>query len=125
MTDGGVFEADPYKSTVQAYVTKKQVTPKFHQIFLRGIGCNWMVCVACMFGMQGKDLSSKILGIWWPVFAFVTLGLDHVVANMFIIPLGIFLQTPDVTVGLYIWKGQFYPQQICATALWMYLTKMG
>lgn len=58
-----------------------------------------------MFGMQGKDLSSKVMGIWWPIFAFVSLGLDHVVANMFFIPMGIWQQTPGVTVGLYIWKG--------------------
>lgn len=55
--------------------------------------------------MQGRDLASKVIGLWWPVFAFVSLGLDHVVANMFIIPMGIWLETPDVTVVLYIWKG--------------------
>jgi formate/nitrite transporter len=102
---GGVFDADPYKSEVIAYVTKKQVTPDFHQIFLRAIGCNWLVCLACYLAMQAKDLNSKIVGMWWPIFAFVSLGLDHVVANMFFIPMGIWLGTPGVTVGLYIWKG--------------------
>jgi len=42
--------------------------------------------------------------IWWPTFAFVILGYDHVVANMFYIPVGIFLGAPQITVGLYIWK---------------------
>jgi hypothetical protein len=42
--------------------------------------------------------------IWWPVFAFVLLGLDHVVANMFYIPLAIFEGHPDIHVGYYIWK---------------------
>ncbi|KAJ5994257.1 Formate/nitrite transporter [Penicillium sp. IBT 35674x] len=102
---GGVFEADPFKSTVITYATKKQVTPDFHMIFLRGIGCNWLVCLACFFGLQGHDLASKIMGIWWPIFAFVSLGFDHVVANMTFIPLGIWLDTPGITVGLYIWKG--------------------
>lgn len=46
-----------------------------------------------------------MIGIWWPVFAFVSLGLDHVVANMFFIPMGIWLGTPNLDVGLYIWKG--------------------
>jgi formate/nitrite transporter FocA (FNT family) len=86
-------------------VTKKQVTPNWYQIFLRGIGCNWLVCLGCFFGMQGRELISKIAGIWWPVYAFVSLGLDHVVANMTFIPLGIFQGTPDLSVGLYIWKG--------------------
>jgi formate/nitrite transporter FocA (FNT family) len=87
-------------------VTKKQVTPAFHQIFLRGIGCNWLVCLACYLAMQAKDVNSKIVAMWWPIFAFVALGLDHVVANMFFMPLGIWLHTPGLSVGLYIWKGK-------------------
>jgi formate/nitrite transporter len=103
--DGGVFDAEPYRAEVIAFTTKKQVIPAFHQIFLRGIGCNWLVCLACFLGIQGRELVSKVAGIWWPIYAFVSLGLDHVVANMCFIPLGIFQGTPGLTVGLYIWKG--------------------
>ena len=74
-------------------------------IFLRGIGCNWLVCLACYFGIQGRDLTSKIVGIWWPIFAFVSLGFDHVVANMTFIPMAIWVDAPTITAGLYIWKG--------------------
>lgn len=83
---GGVFDADPYRAETIAYATKKQITPMWHQIFLRGIGCNWLVCLACFLGMQGRNLTDKIMGIWWPIFAFVGLGLDHVVANMYVAP---------------------------------------
>lgn len=102
---GVVFSADPYKSEVISFATKKQVTPDFHEVFLRGIGCNWLVCLACFFGIQGRDLTSKVIGIWWPVFAFVSLGFDHVVANMTFIPMAIWLDAPGISVGLYIWKG--------------------
>lgn len=103
---GGVFDTDPFLTAVQNFVHKKQAIPTFHQVFLRAIGCNWLVCLACYLGMQGRDLASKVIGLWWPIFAFVSLGLDHVVANMFLIPMGIWLHTPDVTVALYIWKGK-------------------
>ncbi|KAJ5110525.1 Formate/nitrite transporter [Penicillium argentinense] len=102
---GEVFATEPFKSAVTTFATKKQVTPDFHMIFLRGIGCNWLVCLGCFFGLQGRDLASKIIGIWFPIFAFVSLGFDHVVANMTFIPLGIWLGTPGINVGLYIWKG--------------------
>ncbi|KAM5352977.1 hypothetical protein ACJ41O_005699 [Fusarium nematophilum] len=102
---GGIFDSDPYREEVIAFTTKKQLVPEMYQIFIRGIGCNWLVCLACFLGMQAKDLSSKVVGIWLPVFAFVALGFDHVVANMFFMPLGIWLGTPGLTVGLYIWKG--------------------
>lgn len=103
--DGEVFSADPYKSEVISYATKKQVTPEFHMIFLRGIGCNWLVSMGCYFALQGRDLASKLIGIWWPIFGFVSLGFDHVVANMTLIPMAIFVGAPEISVGLYIWKG--------------------
>jgi hypothetical protein len=58
-----------------------------------------------MLAMQAKEVTSKVVAMWWPIFAFVSLGLDHVVANMFFIPIGIFVNAPGITVGLYIWKG--------------------
>lgn len=105
LIDGNVFSAEPFRSVVISFATKKQVTPDFHMILLRGIGCNWLVCLACFFGIQGRDLASKVIGIWLPTFAFVSLGFDHVVANMTFIPLGIWLGAPQITIGLYIWKG--------------------
>jgi formate/nitrite transporter len=103
--DGEVFSADPFRSAVISFATKKQVTPEFHSIFLRGIGCNWLVCLACFLALQGRDMASKIIGIWLPIYAFVSLGFDHVVANMTFIPLAIWLDAPGISVGLYIWKG--------------------
>jgi len=86
-------------------VTAKQLEPQWHQIFIRAIGCNWLVCLAIYMGMQGKDVVSKVMGMYMPVFVFVLLGFDHVAANMFFIPLGLWLGTPGLTIGLYIWKG--------------------
>jgi formate/nitrite transporter FocA (FNT family) len=104
-SDGGVFSAAPYKDEAIAYAIKKQVTPEWHQIFLRGIGCNWLVCLAAMLALQAKDLASKVVAMWFPIFGFVALGFDHVVANMFFVPIGIFLKAPGVSIGLYVWKG--------------------
>ncbi|KZZ91136.1 Formate/nitrite transporter [Moelleriella libera RCEF 2490] len=102
---GETFAADPYRAEVLAFATKKQVTPGFGAIVLRAVGCNWLVCLACFLGMQGRDLASKVVGIWWPTFAFVSLGFDHVVANMTFVPMAIFLGADNITVGLYVWKG--------------------
>ncbi|KAL3493515.1 Formate/nitrite transporter [Aspergillus germanicus] len=102
---GEVFTADPFRSAVISFATKKQVTPDFHHIFLRGIGCNWLVCLACFLALQGRDMASKIIGIWLPIYAFVSLGFDHVVANMTFVPMAIWLEAPGISVGLYVWKG--------------------
>ncbi|GAB2977654.1 formate/nitrite transporter family protein [Nocardioides montaniterrae] len=69
------------------------------QVFLRAVGCNWLVCLGVWLAYAAKDVGGKILGIVFPITAFVALGFDHVVANMFFLPLALFAGVPDVTVG--------------------------
>ncbi|UQZ90800.1 formate transporter [Deltaproteobacteria bacterium Smac51] len=59
--------------------------------FIRGVGCNWLVCLAIFISLAAPDAVSKVVLIWPPVTAFVALGFEHSVANMTFIPLGIFL----------------------------------
>lgn len=102
---GGVFDEPLYRTEAIAFATKKQVAPSWHMIFLRAIGCNWLVCLAVYLGIQGQSLATKLIGMWFPIFAFFALGFDHTVANMTFIPLGIMLGAPHIGVSLYIWKG--------------------
>ncbi len=62
----------------------------FYKTFLKGIACNWMVALAMWLAYAAKDITGKILGIWFPVMAFVAMGFEHCVANMFFIPVAIF-----------------------------------
>ncbi len=69
------------------------------QIFLRAVGCNWLVCLAVWLALGAQDLSGKILGIFFPILAFVAIGFDHVVANMFFLPAAIFAEVPGLGWG--------------------------
>jgi formate/nitrite transporter FocA (FNT family) len=84
--------------------TGKGITETHLQIFLRAIGCNWLVCLAVWLAFAAKDIAGKILGIVFPITAFVALGFDHVVANMFFLPLGIFIHTPGLGWGDVAWN---------------------
>ncbi|RDW73280.1 hypothetical protein BP6252_07187 [Coleophoma cylindrospora] len=102
---GGTFESGAYKDEAISFAKTKAVTPEWHQIFLKGIICNWLVCMAVFLAVSSREVISKIISIWFPVMCFVGLGTDHVIANMYFIPLGIFLGAPKpLTVGYYIWK---------------------
>lgn len=68
----------------------------FLQAFVSGIGCNWLVALAVWLSYGADNMSGKILGIWFPTMAFVAIGFQHVVANMFLIPAAIF-------AGYYSW----------------------
>jgi len=101
----GVLSTAPYNTYVQTFATHKAVTPEWYQIFLRGIGCNWLVCIAVWQATGARETISKIFAIWIPIWIFVACGFDHVVANMFSIPLGILFHAPSpLTTGYYIWK---------------------
>ncbi|GAA5194403.1 formate/nitrite transporter family protein [Rugosimonospora acidiphila] len=68
----------------------KAVTETSVAIFLRAIGCNWLVCLAVWMAYAAEDIAGKILAIFFPIMAFVAMGFDHVVANMFFIPAAMF-----------------------------------
>ena len=61
----------------------------FDVAFWRAVGCNWLVCLAVWVAAASEDVVGKIVGLWFPIMAFVTIGFEHSVANMFFIPLGI------------------------------------
>ena len=85
----GMVGNDPWSTTVSNLAIAKTSNP-FHVTFIKGIGANWLVCLAMWLGMSAKQTSGKILGMWWPVMAFVAFGFEHSIANMFFIPLAIF-----------------------------------
>jgi len=59
--------------------------------FCRAILCNWLVCLAVWLALAAKDVIGKIFACFFPIMAFVASGFEHSVANMFFVPMGIFL----------------------------------
>ena len=63
----------------------------FWEAFIRAIGCNWMVCLAVWMALSARQTIGKIFAIFFPIMGFVAIGFEHCVANMYFIPVGIFL----------------------------------
>ena len=59
------------------------------QIVFRGIMCNLLVCLAVYMGFAGRTVIDKIFTCIFPVMAFVAMGFEHCVANMFFLPMGV------------------------------------
>lgn len=62
----------------------------FSDALIKGIFCNFLVCIAVWLGMAAKDVAGKILGIFWPIMLFVLCGFEHSIANMYYIAAGLF-----------------------------------
>jgi formate transporter len=95
----GVVTADLPLARLTSIATAKAVTETDWQIFLRAIGCNWLVCLAVWMAMGAEDIGGKVLAIFFPITAFVAMGFDHVVANMFFLPAAIFAHVPGIHWG--------------------------
>jgi formate/nitrite transporter len=57
----------------------------------RGILCNVLVCLAVWLCMGARSVADKILAVVFPITAFVACGLEHSVANMYFLPVGMVL----------------------------------
>lgn len=51
-------------------------------LFLRGVLCNVLVCLAVWCSFKCKSESGKLIMIFWCLFAFITTGFEHSIANM-------------------------------------------
>jgi len=92
----------------------------FGPLFIRGILCNMLVCLAVWCFFKLKEETAKLIMVFWCLFAFITIGFEHSVANMTLITTammlpnsgtislaGLFQNLIPVTLGNFI-GGAFF-----------------
>jgi formate/nitrite transporter len=84
-----LFAAMPFSAYAAAAAVAKTSLP-WGVAFAKGVGANYLVNVAVFMAACAKTPGGKMASLWMPIMSFVALGLEHSVANMFIIPVGIF-----------------------------------
>lgn len=83
---GGVYNNTSLSETV-VKIANSKLSLTFMQSLSKGILCNILVSLGVWFATTAKDTTGKILGCWFPVMLFVLCGYEHVVANMFYLPM--------------------------------------
>jgi len=73
-------------------VAERKCDLSFTVAFVRAVGCNWLVCLGVWMVIATGDVAGRILACFFPVMTFVALGLEHCVANMYFVPLGLMLK---------------------------------
>ncbi len=107
-------------------IAQAKVNLPVEEAFFRGIGCNWLVCLAVWMALAAKDIAGKVLAIFFPIMAFVALGYEHCIANMYLIPMGLLLKdvvaagapppTPSRSRGRPSWCATSFPSR--SAILW-------
>ena len=72
---------------INTALAKSQIPPV--EAFFLGILANALVCLAVWLCFGARTASDKILSVLFPITAFVALGFEHSVANMYLIPIGL------------------------------------
>jgi len=67
----------------------------FMPLLAKGILCNILVCLAVLCAIKMKSESGKLIMIFWCLFAFITSGFEHSIANMTIFSIGLFMPHPE------------------------------
>src|SRR5258708_18421208 len=73
-------------------------------VFVKGVLCNWLVCLGVVMAMTSTSTVGKIPATWLPIFTFFALGFEHTVVNMFIIPTGIMLGAKVSVYDWWVWN---------------------
>jgi len=90
----GLVEAGTPAGDLAVSIATKKVSIGFMPAILRGILCNMLVVLAVWMATGARDVIGKIFACWFPIMLFVLSGYEHSIANMYFIPLGMFIGAP-------------------------------
>jgi formate/nitrite transporter len=93
----GILDSGGIRVTA-ARIAEAKVELGFLSAFLRGVLCNMLVCLAVWLSASARSVEGKVIAIVFPVGAFVALGFEHSVANLYLLPVGM-LSGANVTLA--------------------------
>lgn len=125
----GMLSADAWESAATG-IAEAKVSMPWLTVFLRGIGANWLVCLAVWLGMSANDAAGRMMGLFFPVMCFVAIGYEHSIANMFFIPLGM-MHGASVTIADFLFAnllpatlGNIVGGAVFVGAIYWYINKI-
>ncbi|MCM3781483.1 formate/nitrite transporter family protein [Neobacillus mesonae] len=104
----GLFKGAAAEHLIFTAAANKMNAP-VTELFFRGILCNWLVCLAIWMSFRAKDDISKLIVIWWCLFAFIASGYEHSVANMTLLSLASLLPNAPEAISLGGWFHNMIP----------------
>ncbi len=100
MFETGLWKGANNLTGIQALkIANAKVNLSFSAALFRGIGCNWLVCLAVWLAIASRNIIGKIFAVFFPIMTFVALGFEHCIANMYFIPMGLFLKGTEAATA--------------------------
>ena len=107
IVQSGVFAKGPTTELIEKVASVKMSLPAW-ELFVRGILCNWLICLAVwMTGRQSND-TEKIVLIFGCLFAFIGTGFEHSIANQSLLGMALFLPHDAAVSWGAFWYNQLF-----------------
>ncbi|MFR9651334.1 MAG: formate/nitrite transporter family protein [Rikenellaceae bacterium] len=85
----GILSDDPWRAGLEQLAIAK-CSNGFFITVIKGIAANWFVCLSVWMCYASESITERAVAIWVPISAFVIMGFEHSIANMFFIPMAMF-----------------------------------
>ncbi len=106
----GVWRAGDGAVTAAAVATADQkLALDAGEAIARGVLCNALVCLAVWLAMSARTTTDRVLAVVPPVTAFVAMGFEHSIANMYLLPLAALIEGDGVTTWGSMWTDNLLP----------------
>lgn len=116
MAHAWTFGGGSVGATALKIAAAKAALP-FGEALLLGVLCNALVCLAVWLCFSARSTTDKILSILFPITAFVAMGFEHSIANMYFIPMGLLLKAePSVVAASGLSPAQLAPLTVSGYA---------
>jgi formate/nitrite transporter len=76
-------------------IAEAKVSLDVVEAFFLGVLCNGLVCLAVWLTYSARSNIDKVVGVVFPITAFVASGFEHSIANMYFVPLGMMIKSDD------------------------------
>jgi len=95
---GGSLPEASNQLILKAAAMKMALDPQ--EAFIRGILCNWLVCLAVWISLRAKEETARLIMIFWCLFAFIGSGFEHSIANQTLLSMAMFLpHGPEISIA--------------------------
>ena len=102
-----MFAKGPTTDLIEKVASVKMSLPAW-ELFVRGILCNWLICLAVWMTGRTNNDTAKILLIFWCLFAFIGTGFEHSIANQSLLGMALFLPHDAAVSWGAFWYNQLF-----------------
>jgi len=95
---GGSLPEASNQLILKVSAMKMSLSPQ--EAFIRGVLCNWLVCLAVWISLRTKEETARLIMIFWCLFAFIGSGFEHSIANQTLLSMAMFLpHGPEISIA--------------------------